>query len=253
MNEVFGDVAVLMNKRMYSQAAELLQELSVEQLSPKEKIEYEYLMGIYFFENTKIDEAISRFETCIEIAKNNALENSIAKVYYEISLSYFSLYTQNGSKTDLEHSIDYCKQSLDISINNSIVVKQSGLMAYKEDSPEAYINMLIHLGVLYQEEKNLAESIEIFYVSKAICQHYSRLDLLGQVYDELGTSYMMIGKPELAVYFFVKSVKAKEIINNRKGIEISIQKHILCTLSNPRLLESEEIIKLRNLISEERI
>ena len=95
MNEVFGDVSVLINKRMYSQAAELLRELSVEQLSPKEKIEYEYLMGICFFEDTKIDEAISRFETCIEIAKNNALENSIAKVYYEISLSYFSLYTQN--------------------------------------------------------------------------------------------------------------------------------------------------------------
>lgn len=113
--------------------------------------------------------------------------------------------------------------------------------------------MLIHLGVLYQTKNDLAESIEIFCVSKAICQHFSRLDLLGQVYDELGTSYMMLGKPELAGYYFVKSVKAKAIINNSKGIEISIQKHILCMLSNPRLLESEETIRLRNLISEERI
>ena len=103
-----------------------------------------------------------------------------------------------------------------------IVVRKSGLMVYTEDSPEAYINMLIHLGVLYQTKNDLAESIEIFCVSKAICQHFSRLDLLGQVYDELGTSYMMLGKPELAGYYFVKSVNAKAIINNSKGIEISI-------------------------------
>lgn len=48
MNKVLGDAAELMKKRMYSQAAELLQGLSVEQLPPDEKIEYEYLMGIYF-------------------------------------------------------------------------------------------------------------------------------------------------------------------------------------------------------------
>lgn len=253
MNEVLENAAEFIKKRMYSQAVELLQGLSVKQLLPEEKIEYEYLMGICFFETSTIDAAIKKFENCIEIAKNNALNYYLANIYYEISLAYFKLHIQNASRIVLEHSINYCKQALDISVNNSIITKTSGLMIYADDSPEAYINMLIHLGVLYQTKNDLDESIKILLVSKAICQHFSKLDLLGQVYDELGTSYMMLGKLELAGYYFIKSVNVKAIINNSKGIEISIKKHMLCALSNPESLESEEALRLRNLISEERI
>ena len=253
MNNELKEATKLMQNRKYTEAAELLQKISAEQLSLTDKIEYEYLMGIYLFETTTIDAAMVKFKTCIEIVKNNNLEYNLTNIYYEISIAYFRLYMQNGDRTNLKYSSNYCKQALDIALNNSIVVKTGGLMVYAEESPESYINMFIHLGVLYQTMKKLDESITILLVAKTICQHFSRLDLLGQVYDELGTSYMFLGESELAGYYFVKAVKAKEIINNRKGIEISIQKHILCTLSNPHSFESKEQIRLQNLVLKERI
>ncbi|MBR2411206.1 MAG: hypothetical protein IKB08_05735 [Clostridia bacterium] len=253
MESVFYTAYELLAQRMYSNAREELEQIDITKLSFLEKAEYEFLMGVVLFETSSTSKAISKFESCIRIAKEYCPEFNLYKPYYELSISYFSIYNADRNPTDLEKSVDYCELALDVAVNNSLVMRKSGFMVYTEESPEAYINALIHLGVLYQSKKRIDESIQILIVSKTICQHFSRLDLLGQVYDELGTSYALLEKLELAGYYFVKSVKAKEIINNTKGIELTIQKHIMFTLSNPQIQHCKEMLRFKRLIPEERI
>ena len=253
MESIFYTAQKSLDGRMYLEARDALEQINVAQLSFAEKAEYELLMGVALFETATICEAISRFENCIRIVKEHCLEFNLYVPYYELSISYFSIYNEGQNPNDLEKSVDYCKLALDVAVDNSLAQRTSGLMVYTEESPEAYINVLIHLGVLYQIKSRTEESIRILLVSKTICQHFSRFDLLGQVYDELGTSYALAGQLELAGYFFAKSVRAKEIIRNTKGIEITIQKHFMFSLNNPQKMFSEEASRLHNLISEERI
>lgn len=253
MESIFYTAKNLLDSRMYSKAREELEQINVVRLSFAERAEYEFLMGVALFETATICEAISRFENCIRIAKEHCPEFNLSTPYYELSISYFSIYNEGQNPKDLEKSVDYCKLALDVAVNNSLVQRTSGLMVYVEESPEAFINVLIHLGVLYQSKNRIEESIQILLVSKTICQHFSRFDLLGQVYDELGTSYVLLGQLELAGYYFVKSVKAKEIIKNTRGIEITIQKHIMFSLRYPQMMLSEEASRLHSLILEERI
>ena len=44
---------------------------------------------------------------------------------------------------------------------------------------------------------------------------------------------------------------AKEVINNVKGIEITIHKHIMLSLSHPEMFLGEKVSELKHLISEE--
>lgn len=253
MESVFYSIKNLLDSRMYLKAREELEKINAVQLSFAERAEYELLMGVALFETATICEAINRFEKCIRIAKEHCPEFNLFTPYYELSISYFSIYNEGQNPTDLDKSVDYCKLALDVAVNNSLVQRTSGCMVYVEESPETFINGLIHLGVLNQSKNRLKESIRILLVSKTICQHFSRFDLLGQVYDELGTSYALSGQLELAGYYFVKSVKAKEIIHNIKGIEITIQKHIIFSLRNPQMMFSKEASRLHSLILEERI
>ena len=244
-------VKELLDAHRYPRALKELGKIPVDCLSSDERAEYEMLFGIALFETGHIDEAIDRYKRCVQIAKDECRHFNLYAPYYELSLLHFSVYCKHRGFDDLEKAIDYCKLALDIAINSSFVKRTSGFEIYYEDSPEAFIDALIHLAVLYQTQGKLQESIDILLVSKTICQHYSRFGSLGQVYDELGTSHALLGNMEMASYYFLKSVKAKEVINNVKGIEITIHKHIMLSLSHPEMFLGEKVSELKHLISEE--
>lgn len=253
MTKEFEDIQELLSVGSYSKAENKLKRINEGSLEPLDRIEWNYLFGICLFESGKLEQAIAHFNICLTIAKDNAIEINDSGINYEISIAYYKLFFVRKEAACLEKSINFCKKAMDTAINNSLVEQKSGFMVYYEESPMAYINMLIHLGVLHQTKEDLDESISLLLVAKTICQHYSNFQLLGQVYDELGTTYMMRGNQLLAGYYFMKSVNAKKLIDNKRGIEITLQKHLMSALRDPQSINSPEATRLQKIISEERI
>ena len=170
-----------------------------------------------------------------------------------MSLAYFSLYSQKHSKFDLDKALSYCKLSLNEGIENSIVQKQTGLMIYYKKSSEVYIQALIHLAVIYQAMEEYEKTIEILNISISCCKQHLLYKSLGLTYDELGLTYQLEGNMPLAMYYYTKSISAKEIVKNQKGIEVTMNKIFVCMISNPDILNSNECIKLLNNAKEESI
>lgn len=237
----------------YSEAYRLLINSNFVMHSKIEEAEYNFWMGICLFERHDYRASIQSFEKIVNSSTQKDLQINLHILYYELSLSYFSLYEVERIKSHLSRALEYCKKSLDYEINNSIITESTGLMIYSEESPKAYIDTLIHLGVLYQALQEYEKSLEILRVSKAICQHYSLLMLLGKVYDEIGTTYMQMDEGERAEYYFKKSLVVKSCIKNERGINITIQKAIMLTLRHPELMNKDITQRLDRMIREERV
>ena len=253
MHKDFDIVKKLISEKEYSLALEQLEKLNVKDLPISDRLLCEYYMGICYCEIGDIGAAIEKFQLCLNYDNDDSLSTMIPNFYYELSLAYFLLYKKDHIRVNLEKAIDYCKKSINTALKNPFIEQKTGFMVYVEKSPLAYIYMLIHLGVLNQEIGNLEESLKILFVSKTICQHLSRIDLLGQVYDEIGTTYLLLGEPELANYYYFKSIKAKKIIGNENGIEITLSHQLLCVMNYPTSINSSEAMRLRNLVKEERV
>lgn len=253
MTKEFEDIHELLSVGSYSKAENKLKRINESSLEPLGKIEWNYLFGICLFESGKLEQAIAQFNTCLTIAKDNAIEINDSGINYEISIAYYKLFFICKEAAYLEKSILFCKKAMDTAINNSLIKQSSGFVVYYEESPMAYINMLIHLSVLHQSKGEFDESLSLLLVAKTICQHYSNFQLLGQTYDELGTTYMMLGNQLMAGYYFIKSVNAKKFINNKRGIEITLEKHLMSVLRDPQSIQGPEATRLQKLISGERL
>lgn len=253
MTKEFEGIRELLSAGCYSKAENKLKRIGEGSLEPLDRIDWNYLFGICLFESGKLDQAIIHFNVCLTIAKDNTIDIDDSVINYEISIAYYKLFLVGKDVASLDKSIKYCESAMNTAVNNTLVKQVSGFMTYYEESPMAYINMLIHLGVLHQTKEKFNESISLLLVAKTICQHYSNFQLLGQVYDELGTTYMMSGNQLLAGYYFMKSVNAKKLIGNERGIEITLQKLLMSALIDSHSISSPEATRLKKIISEERI
>lgn len=216
-------------------------------------IEKSYLFGVKVLQSGKIALSIKIFEDCLERSKKYNIKANDANIYYELSLAYFSLFEQDREQNNWEKSMDYCKKAMETALANPYITQKAGFMIYKEESPLAYIHILIHLGVLHQAKEDYEKALDLLLVAKTICQHYCLFQLLGTVCDELGTTYMMLENYAFARYYYLKSMQIKSHINNQNGSAITLHKLLVLSALDPHPQIEDEIRRLHNVISKERI
>ena len=129
--------------------------------------------------------------------------------------------------------------------------KQAGFYKYYEDTPESYIQIAMQLGVLYQTLEDYEKSIEILLLCKTICRHMYNLYLLGVVYDELGTSYVLSGDQITGLYYYNKSLVAKSKNGNEKGQMITFQHMIQLCVENS--IDKKQVQRITELCIEEQV
>lgn len=247
------DIYKLYNEGKIGLAQKLLDKISSKKLSPELLYKVHTLYGMILVDKGEIELSIKHYQKSLQILSDNNLQMGKDEILYELSLAYFSLYNQKHLKADLDKALHYCKLSLSVGIENSTVQKTTGVMIYYKESSEVYILALIHLAVIYQSMQEYEKAIEILNISIACCKQHLLYKFLGLSYDELGLTYQMIGNVSLAMYYYIKSIRAKEIVQNKKGIEITTNKILVCMISNPSFINSDEYVKLVNSAKEESI
>ncbi|MBR1461731.1 tetratricopeptide repeat protein [bacterium] len=245
------EIEKLCEKKEYLKAEKQLKTIKKKITTANELYDYYKLYGICEFEKGKYKNAIKCFLLCLRIHEENCLESSRIDTLHELSISYFRLYEITAKNNYLIDSIEYCKKAVNEGIMYSIVEKHSGFMTYFLESSEKYLLMLCQLGTLYQTIGDYDNAIKILEITKVSCQRFRLWRILGTVYDELGNIYQLINKPELAGYYYVKSINAKKIINNDIGIEISLRNHLLCMMRNQSIINNKENIRLQNILKDE--
>lgn len=189
MEQYLYDIKKLLYQRDFEEAQILINKCSIDNLTVNEQAELLLYRGVCSFEMEGMHKAEEDYMKCIMFCEENKIYDW-PDPYYELSLVYFQKYIYGKEKIYLEKSISFCQKALDLALDNSIAEKQSGFCTYYEDTPETYIQIAIQLGVLYQTLKDYEKSIKILLLCKTVCRHIYNLYLLGQVYDELGTSYV---------------------------------------------------------------
>lgn len=241
------DIIELVHQRNFEKAQHLIDECNIDSLNINEQAQLFLYGGICSFELQGIDRAKDDYIKCIAFCEENKIDNWPAP-YYELSLVYLQKYTYRKEKSDLENSISFCKKALDLALDISLTEKNSGLYTYYEDTPESYIQIALQLGVLYQTLENYEKSIEILLLCKTVCKHIYDLFLLGQVYDELGTSYALSGNKIEGLYYYNKSLIAKSKIGNKKGQMITFQ-HMI-QLLDIHSIDKEQVRRMSELCAE---
>lgn len=253
INKRLDDIYKLYSEGKIDLAEKLLKKFSSKKLSPELLYKVHTLYGVILVDKGKVQLSIKHFQKSLQILSDNNLQMNSDEILYELSLAYFSLYNQKHLKTDLNKALYYCKLSLSAGTENPMMRKTTGLMIYYKDSSETYIQTLIHLAVIYQSMQEYEKAIEILNISIACCKQHLLYKLLGLSYDELGLTYQMMGNVSLAMYYYIKSIRAKEIIQNKKGIEITMNKIFICMISNPSFINNDECVKFVNNAKEESI
>lgn len=222
MENCLDDIQKLLDQRNFKKAQTLIDKCHIDNLTITEQAYLLLCCGICSFELEGMDKAEEDYMKCIKFCIDNKIDDWPTP-YYELSLVFLQKYTFRQEKKDLEKSISFCQKALDLALDHSFVQKTSGLYIYYEDTPESYIQMAIQLGVLYQALGNYEKSIEILLLCKAVCRYMYNLYLLGQVYDELGTSYILSGDQITGLYYYNKSLIAKSKNGNQRGQMITFQ------------------------------
>lgn len=253
INKNLDGIYKLYNEGKIDLAIKLLKKLQRKELSPDLLYRVHTLYGVILFDKGDFQLSIQHYQKSLQILSDSNLQINKYEILYELSLAYFSLYSQNHSKFDLDKALSYCKFSLNDGIENSIVQKRTGLMIYYRKSSEVYIQALIHLALIYQAMEEYEKTIEILNISISCCKQHLLYKFLGLTYDELGLTYQLKGNISLAMYYYTKSIRAKEIVKNQKGIEVTMNKIFVCMISNPDILNSNECKKLLNNAKEESI
>lgn len=239
-----------LDQRNYEKAQTLINKCSIDNLTVSEQAKLLLYRGICSFEMIGIEKAEEDYMKCIMFCEENKIDNWPTP-YYELSLVYFQKYMYGTEKEVLEKSISFCQKALDLALDNSIAEKKSGFCIYYEDTPETYIQMAIQLGVLYQILENYEKSIEILLLCKTVCRHIYNLYLLGQVYDELATSYVLSGNQVAGLYYYNKSLIAKSKNGNKRGQIITFQ-HMI-QLLDENSIDKEQAQRILKLCVEERV
>lgn len=250
MENCLYDIKKLLDQRNYEEAQTLINKCSIDNLTLAEQAELLLYRGICSYEMMGMEKAEEDYMKCIMFCEENKIDDWFTP-YYELSLVYFQKYMYGNERIDLEKSISFCQKALDLALDNSLIQKKSGLCIYYEDTPESYIQMAIQLGVLYQTLENYEKSIEILLLCKTVCRHIYNLYLLGQVYDELGTSYVLSGNQVAGLYYYNKSMIVKSKNGNKKGQMITFQ-HMM-QLLDENSIDKEQAQRIAKLCVEERV
>lgn len=244
------DIKKLLDQRNFEEAQILINRCSIDNLTVNEQAELLLYCGVCSFEIEGLDNAEEDYMKCITFCEKNEIDDW-STPYYELSLVYFQKYIYGKEKSNLEKSISFCQKALELSLDNSLTKKTSGFYTYCEDTPESYIQIAMHLGVLYQTLENYEKSIEILLLCKTVCRHMYNLYLLGQVYDELGTSYVLSGNQITGLYYYNKSLIAKSKNDNKRGQMITFQ-HMI-QLLDENSIDKEQVKRITERCVEEQI
>ena len=250
MGHYLYDIKKLLDQRNFEEAQILINKCKTDNLTIDEQAELLLYRGICSYEMKGMEKAEEDYMKCIMFCEENKIDNW-STPYYELSLAYFQKYTYGKEKIDLEKSISFCQQALDLGLGNSLIEKKSGFYTYYEDNPESYIQIAIHLGVLYQTQEDYEKSIEILLLCKTVCRHMYNLYILGQVYDELGTSYVLSGDQITGLYYYNKSLIAKSKNGNKKGQMITVQ-HMI-QLLDENSFDKEQAQRIAELCIKEQV
>lgn len=249
MEHCLYDIKKSLDQRNFEEAQILIKKCSIDKLTVAEQAELLLYRGICSFEMMGMEKAEEDYMKCIMFCEENKIDDWPTP-YYELCLVYFQKYMYGEEKIDLEKSISFCQKALDLALDNSITEKKSGFFIYYEDTPESYIQIAIQLGVLHQTLENYEKSIEILLLCKTVCRHIYNLYLLGQVYDELGTSYILSGNQVAGLYYYNKSLIVKSKNGNIRGQLITFQ-HML-QLLDENAVDKEQAQRITKLCLEER-
>lgn len=235
----------LVEQRKYKAARNEIYKIKHDKLAANDTAVLLCLSGICSYELDGFDVAERKFLQCLSYCKKHEISHYYHP-FYELSLLYLQKYTSSSKSTYIDKSIFYCHQALEIALNYSVVEKNMGLMQYYEDSPEAYIQVAIQLGVLHQIKGDYQKSIEVLLLCKSACKSMYNLFLLGQVYDELGTSYILSGNQVIGFYYYNKSLIAKQKCNNKHGIKITLGHLFMLCRKELGTVQYRKIIELCN-------
>ncbi len=224
MNKTLLNIASIFNAQNYKEAGKLLQKLNTKNLQPEDLVEVCFMQGVCLCVAGKNKEAIGKLEHCIELVNEHSLQIETWRYKYELSLVYYNCYSEDNNPIFIDKSLNCCKLALEEAIKNPYTEQHSGFLVYMEKGPLGFIQLLMHLGVIYQVMTEYEKALEYLSLAKTICQHYSDFFSLAHTYDELGNTYLQMGRHEEAVYYYIKSAKVNSIKGDQQRVISSISK-----------------------------
>jgi tetratricopeptide (TPR) repeat protein len=230
----------LVSEHHYQKAYSILKALTPA--GEKQQKDYYMLLGVASFELQIYDEALGAFSSLLPLYREEeSVEQLLGKsnTLYEISLTYFGMYSKTQEVFQLNKAIEHCEKAVDMCLGKIFVTRKTGLMIYNRESIEPYSRYFIQLSVLYQHSGQAKKSIELLNAIKSYYIHNCETESLGVIYDELGNSYRMLDNPQIALGYYTKALMIKTRLGLEHSAEYSYRNIAVCLAQNPGIMDKK--------------
>jgi tetratricopeptide (TPR) repeat protein len=213
--------ALLLAAHRYAEAASLLEgEIhSVRRGRDKSELIRTLLeLGVSYYESKRLDEARAALAEALEISRVENEPRAIRAALHELSMVL-------SAQGEHDEAIALCKESVQLHLRDG-------------DEPSVELHTL---SVLYQEANRLDEAMETLEMVRESCEARQDLQALGMCLNEIGLIHSQMGDVATAARFLVDSIEYKRRIDNRRGIEFSLNNLDACLKSHPLALADPEV------------
>ena len=213
--------APLLGAQRHAEAARLLERELDSVRSGRDKpelIQTLIELGVCYYETKRLDEARATLAEALEISRAENEPRAIRAALHELSMVL-------SAQGEHDEAIALCKESV---------------QRHLEEGDEPSVQMHT-LSVLYQEAGRLDEAMEMLETVRESCEARQDLQALGMCLNEIGLIHSQKGDVAKAARFLVDSIEHKRRIDNRRGIEFSLNNLNACLKSHPLAMADPEV------------
>lgn len=211
----------LMQNFEYQKALVLLEPIAVGTKNTELLFDVLLKAGICCIEINQLPKAHKYLREGLELAKASKNDSLISSYLHELALLTYHEGRKNESMALCKDSIDYAIRSGDDASNN-----------------------ILHLAVLFQEEKNFDAAKDLLEILRVNYERGCAFSELSVALNELGLVYFALQDFRNGVNCLIGSIKLKAKLNNRDGIHRTLSNLQNCLRIYPHAMLDADVIEL---------
>ncbi|MEW5759939.1 MAG: tetratricopeptide repeat protein [Candidatus Thermoplasmatota archaeon] len=227
----------LLNAGYGSELLSLLDNVDLQKIEDREKVELHYLKAEIFLVLGEFESALENYRACIAIGENILKEERLANLFAKIGLVSVNIGELKNATESYEKALEFAKKSSDeksiakyeitlgeiygkINYEKAIEHYNKGLEFYIKGGEEQVVaSIYTNLGNIYSEIKDLNNAKEVYEALAKIYEKFCQKQQLADVYFKLGEIYNTLGKEENGKNFFSQALKIYEEIGDIEKIK----------------------------------